>query len=155
MAKAHPKDMTPEDREAFHLDAESRMKIFKYEKPQFSDRPKKTTWLVNTPLVNFVIQTVKKGGENNVHYHTKSETTWFVLRGRARFTGQGGKVWAELGPDEGIFLPGGCRYAFQQVGDEELEILQSVAIEEPGNSERLNVEAHREWMVDSPHLVKY
>lgn len=152
----HPKDMTPEEREAFHQKAESEIVIFAHKKPDLKalGRPKKTNILVNRPYATFLIQTVGEGGENNLHYHTVSETTWMVLKGGARFLGPGGKVWAELGPGEGIHLPGGVRYSFHKIGDEDLEILQAVVQLEPGTSERLNIDAHKEWMVES-HLTKY
>jgi mannose-6-phosphate isomerase-like protein (cupin superfamily) len=89
-------------------------------------------------------------------YHTKSETTWMVLNGRARFIGCGDTVLAELGPMEGILVPGGSRYRFSKIGDEDLEILQMVAVRVDSDSaaERINVETHKEWMV-SPGLTKY
>lgn len=133
------------------------VQVYRYSKPQFTGRPKKNTWLVRRPAMFVVVQCVREGGENNLHYHTKSETTWFVLKGRARFEGVGGKVLAELGPMEGIHLPGGSRYRFATIGGEDLEILQIVGVENDGEgeSERINLEPHREWMTGDAHLTKY
>ena len=91
-----------------------------------------------------------------MHYHTKSESAWFVYKGHARFVGING-VLAELGPMEGIFLPGGTRYRFEKFGDEDLEIFQMMGIENDGKgrSERINLEAHKEWMVDNKALLQY
>ena len=52
---------------------------------------------------------------------------------------------------------GGVRYRFSKVGDEDLEILQMVSVEDDGQgeSERINLEAHKEWMVGAEHLTKY
>jgi mannose-6-phosphate isomerase-like protein (cupin superfamily) len=52
-----------------------------------------------------------------------------VLRGRARFYGVDDVLLAELGPNEGIFIPGGARYWFEKTGDEDLEILQMVGLD--------------------------
>jgi mannose-6-phosphate isomerase-like protein (cupin superfamily) len=148
--------MSPEEREQFHRRAEAAMHTFKYEKPAPNERPKQLSWLVRRPLIQVLVQTVREGGENNLHYHTKSETSWMVLKGRARFLGVDDALLAELGPMEGIHIPGGCRYRFSKVGDEDLEILQMVAIEQSGEgeAERINLEAHKDWMA-SPELTKY
>lgn len=157
MAKIHPRDMNDAEREAFHAEAEAQVATFSYAKPVPNGRPKQNTWLVRRPLMQVLVQCVHEGGENNLHYHTKSETSWFVLKGRAVFEGVGGKILGDLGPMDGIVIPGGTRYKFGKVGDGDLEILQMVAIEDPEGdfSERINVEAHREWMADSTHLQKY
>ena len=58
--------------------------------------------LVKGELVKGIIQVVKKdGGENNLHYHTNSDTTWFVLKGRVRFYGAGDALLGEFGPHPG------------------------------------------------------
>ena len=79
-----------------------------------------------------------------------------VLKGRALFEGVNDTVIAELGPMEGVCLPGGVRYRFSKVGPEDLEIMQMVSVEDDGKgeSERINLEAHKEWMVEN-HLTKY
>src|SRR3954470_4202852 len=106
----HPRDMEPDEKEAFHQAAEAAIQTFKYEKPAPSSRPKVNTWLVRRPKIHVLVQCVRDGGENNLHYHTKSETSWIVLKGRARFEGIGDTLIAELGPMEGVNLPGGVRY---------------------------------------------
>jgi mannose-6-phosphate isomerase-like protein (cupin superfamily) len=157
MTEIHPRDMSPEEREAYHQIAESQIQTFRYDKPVPNGRPKQNTWLIRRPTLQFVIQCVREGGENNLHYHTYSETAWMVLKGRARFVGVDEKVIAELGPMDGVLIPGGSRYKFLKLGDEDLEILQMVSVErrEGDESERINVEAHREWMADAAHLTKY
>ncbi|MBL8551315.1 MAG: hypothetical protein JNJ73_15120 [Hyphomonadaceae bacterium] len=156
MSDINPRDMSDADRTAYHEAAEAEIFMFGYTKPEATKRPKQNTWLVRRPHMSFVIQCVRDGGENNLHYHTNSETAWFVLRGRARFYGPDEKVYGEIGAMEGILMPGGARYKFNKVGDEDLEIAQMVAVHQVGDrKERINVEAHREWMADSPHLQKY
>jgi mannose-6-phosphate isomerase-like protein (cupin superfamily) len=148
--------MSADEREAFHRDAEAAIRTFRYEKPAANGRPKQLAWLVRRPMMEVLVQVVKEGGENNLHYHTNSETTWMVLKGRARFIGCGDTVLAEVGPMEGILLPGGSRYRFSKLGDEDLEILQMVAVRGDGDraAERINIETHKEWMV-GPELTKY
>lgn len=156
MDDQHPKDMPPEQREAWHRNAESQVQRFRFDPPAPTSRPKQVVWLVKRPAMHVVVQCVRDGGENNLHYHTKSETAWMVLKGRARFVGIGETVLAELGPMEGIQIPGGTRYKFTKIGAEDLEILQMVAIDQRGDgeAERINLEAHRAWMA-SPELTKY
>ncbi len=90
--------MSPEEKEAFHRDCESKVKTLKYEqKPLSSDSPKDIIPLVKTRLGRLAVQVVHEGGENNLHYHNNSDTTWFVLRGRVKFYGPGDVLIAELG----------------------------------------------------------
>ena len=71
-----------------------------------------------------VVQVVKKhGGENNLHYHTRMDTFWMVLKGRVRFYGPGDVVLGEFGPHEGMVTPRYSRYWFENIGDEDLELL--------------------------------
>lgn len=132
------------DKEAMHREAEARVKNFKYEKPAPSGRPKDVVSLTRGSMLKVHVQVVHDGGENNLHYHTNSETAWMVLRGRVRFYGVGDEVLGEYGPHEGIFIPGGARYWFEKVGDEDLELLQMVGI--AGAAQRVNVDAHKDWM---------
>jgi mannose-6-phosphate isomerase-like protein (cupin superfamily) len=137
-----------EDREALHRAAEARVKTFAYGKPAANGRPKDIVELVRGNLLKVHVQVVHEGGENNLHYHTNSETGWLVLRGHARFYGVDDVVLAELGPNEGIFIPGGARYWFEKTGDEDLELLQMVGLDKAG-AQRINVDAHKDWMTDA------
>ena len=75
-----------------------------------------------------VVQVVKKnGGENNLHYHTGIASFWMVLKGRVRFYGPGDVVIGEFGPHEGTITPRFSRYWFENVGEDDLEILQVAA----------------------------
>jgi mannose-6-phosphate isomerase-like protein (cupin superfamily) len=149
--KKEVRDMSPAEKEAFHQQAEARIKTFSYRRPEMGQRPKEFAPLCRSELLRIVVQVIKDGGENNLHYHTHSDTTWMVLRGRARFYGVDDKVLGELGPHEGILLPGGSRYWFEKVGDDEyLEILQMIGIESNtvAPPERINLERHKAWMQD-------
>jgi len=142
--------MSPEEKEAFHRDAETKVKTLKYERTPLSDRPKDIVPLVKTRLGRLAVQVVHEGGENNLHYHNNSDTTWFVLRGRVKFYGPGDVVIAELGPEEGIAIPGGARYWFEKTGDVDLELLQCVSFDSAGGTpERVNIEAHKDWMTEA------
>jgi len=146
--------MSPEEKEAFHREQESKVQTFAYSRPPVSDRPKDILRLTKTRLGGFGVQVIRDGGENNLHYHNNSDTTWFVLRGAVKFYGPGDVLIAELGPEEGITIPGGARYWFEKSGDVELELLQCVSYDPAGASQRVNVEKHKDWMTD-PFLRVY
>jgi mannose-6-phosphate isomerase-like protein (cupin superfamily) len=142
--------MSPEEKEAFHQDMESKVKTVKYERTSLSDRPKDIVPLVKTRLGRLAVQVVHEGGENNLHYHNNSDTTWFVLRGAVKFYGPGDVLIAELGPEEGIAIPGGARYWFEKTGDVDLELLQCVSFDSAGGTpERVNIEKHKDWMTEA------
>lgn len=142
--------MSSAEKERFHRDAEARIRVFRYERPSLNEEVKEVSVLSKGRLATLLVQNLKDGGENNLHYHTNSETIWMVLRGRARFYGVGDVLIGELGPNEGILMPGGARYWFEKTGSEDLEILQMMASEPTqGSSERINVEAHKPWMKEA------
>ena len=96
-----------------------------------SDAAKGFVNLGRKDIVRGVVQVVKKnGGENNLHYHTSSASFWMVLKGRVRFYGPDDVVIGEFGPNEGTITPRYSRYWFENVGDEDLEILQVSAFSE-------------------------
>ena len=104
--------------------------VVRYRKPEL--RPSKSKGIVplaKSDIMVSAVHVVRSGGETSFHVHTGMDGLWFVLKGRARFyTGEanskGDKLISELGPFEGVFLPRGVPYWFEQTGDEELEILQ-------------------------------
>ena len=156
MTAIDPRTMTPEQKEAFHKDAEAKIKPLKYASPYpKNQRPKDVEILGRTGLMTSLVQIVRDGGENNLHYHTNSDTTWMVLRGRARFYGPGDVLLGEFGEREGILLPGGSRYWFEKTGEGDLEILQIVAQVPDAKSERINVDSHKDWMQSDAFLTVY
>jgi mannose-6-phosphate isomerase-like protein (cupin superfamily) len=76
----------------------------------------------------------KNGGENNLHYHTNSDSMWFVIKGRVRFYGPDDHVIGEFGPMEGTISPAYSRYWFENIGDGDLEIMQVAALHERSDS---------------------
>ena len=108
-----------------HLAAEATVKSFHYEKPSGVNSAKGRVNLGKADIVRGVVQIVKKnGGENNLHYHTNAASFWMVLKGRVRFYGPDDVVIGEFGPHEGTITPRYARYWFENIGDEDLEILQ-------------------------------
>ena len=142
-----------EQKEAFHRAAEAKITTFAYTKPEEArDRDgqpmvKQIANVLRADLLRLNVQIVKEGGENNLHYHTGGDTVWLVLKGAARFYGVGDKLLGELGPQGGILLPGGARYWFEKIGNEDLEILQIVAKESrDAQPARINLDQHKDWM---------
>lgn len=98
--------------------------VFRFtEAPEFT-RGKAHVRLAQTDLLRGKVQVLKSGGENNLHTHLRSDGFWFVLEGRARFYTEGDELVAELGPREGVLIPRGFKYWFEQTGEEPLQILQ-------------------------------
>ena len=137
--------MSPDEKEAYHRAQESKVKTFAYVRPA-SGAPKDFVRLSRTRLGGLAIQVLREGGENNLHYHNNSDTTWFVLRGHVRFYGPGDVLIAELGPEEGIVMPGGARYWFEKTGTADAELMQCDSYDASGKSQRVNVEKHKDWM---------
>src|SRR5215470_19856259 len=98
---------------------------FKYVKPEFKPgHPTSVVSLARTQRMWARVQVHSKGGEIGMHAHKHLDGFWMVLKGHARFYGDGDVVIADAGPNEGVFLPRGYRYRFEKTGDEDLEILQ-------------------------------
>jgi quercetin dioxygenase-like cupin family protein len=82
---------------AAHEKAEAMMKPFKYLRPEDGfNRGKAMTMLAKTDILKAVTQVLKDGGENNLHYHTKIDSFWLVLKGRVRFYGVDDKLLGSL-----------------------------------------------------------
>jgi mannose-6-phosphate isomerase-like protein (cupin superfamily) len=122
----------PEVTEEEHREAESRIVKFSYKKPTGFDRPKVTVRLGQTDVLRGHIQVIREGGENNLHYHSKVDGMFTVLKGRARFYGPGDELLGEFGPLEGIVIPRNARYWFESVGEEEAEIMLVQGFHEHG-----------------------
>lgn len=104
--------------------------VFDYQAPANLEHRRGVTRLVHTDLMMASIQLFTRGGgERNLHSHDALDGFWFVLAGRAKFYGPGDALTADLGPHQGVFLPRGVAYWFEQVGDEPLQILQVEAVD--------------------------
>lgn len=62
-------------------------------------------------------------GENAMHAHHNQDHSFVVLQGQARFYGPRGEAW-ELGRNEGIMLPEGAYYCFENSGDDPLVVMR-------------------------------
>jgi mannose-6-phosphate isomerase-like protein (cupin superfamily) len=121
MMSTNQKDDT---QERDHVEAETRIQAFHYEKPENFSSGKASVRLCNSDVLSGLVQVVNDEGENNLHYHKTNDGFWLVLGGRAKFYGPGDVLLGEFGPHEGILIPRGARYWFERVGEEELEILR-------------------------------
>ena len=131
MSTAETGDIPEQGSEAYHAKAEAVMRTFSYAKPDVTDVPRSARVnLGRSDIIRGVVQIWKKGGENNLHYHAGTDSLWMVLRGKARFYGPGDKLIGEFGPHDGVIMPRGARYWFENAEDQDLEILQVVAYEE-------------------------
>jgi mannose-6-phosphate isomerase-like protein (cupin superfamily) len=108
--------------------------VFRYKKPEF-ESGKKNVKLARTDHLIGIIQVLKRGGETNLHSHAHMDGFWMVLSGRVRFYGEGNALIADCGPYEGVLLPRGCPYWFENVEDVEAELLQVEAFDRPQPSD--------------------
>ena len=102
--------------------SEPQASVFKYVRPEMRTR-KTFVKLARTDRMMAYVQVLSSGGENNLHSHGHLDGFWMVLKGRARFYGEGDKLLADLGPHEGILLPRNFRYWFESASPEPLELL--------------------------------
>src|SRR5215213_8321452 len=122
---------TEDDLMRRHLEAEADPLTYSYTKPSGVNSAKGYVSLGRRDIVRGAVQVVKKnGGENNLHYHSTSASFWMVLKGRVRFYGPDDVLIGEFGPHEGTITPRYARYWFENVGEEDLEILQVSAFSE-------------------------
>jgi mannose-6-phosphate isomerase-like protein (cupin superfamily) len=110
-------------------------RVFRYQTPKFEGAQAKV-WLARSDIMFAAVKAIREGGENNLHSHTALDGFWFVLKGRARFYGEGDALIGDLGPNEGIFLPRGVMYWFESAGGEMLEILQVESIDKSVENRR-------------------
>lgn len=121
-----------------HQEAEANIRFYSYKKPTEFERKKVTILAGETDLIRGMVQVVKEGGENNLHYHANVDAFWMILRGRAKFYGPNDEVLGEVSQHEGLVIPRYARYWFESTGDEQLEVLLVQAKADPaiGNSGR-------------------
>lgn len=105
-------------------EATPQAQVFRFHEPPDLPRGKAHVRLAQTDLLRGKVQVLAHGGENNLHAHLRSDGFWFVLAGRARFYTEGDALVADLGPREGVLIPRGFKYWFEQTGEQPLQILQ-------------------------------
>lgn len=112
------------------------LQVFKYEKPQEVDG-KVSLPMCRSDILSVGVQVIMKvGGETNLHSHTGQDEAWLILSGRGKFYDKD-KLVAELGKDEGIFVPKGAPYWFEAT-EEPLEILRVAAKDKDIKDERVD-----------------
>jgi mannose-6-phosphate isomerase-like protein (cupin superfamily) len=99
------------------------MTTFSYRSPQSTPRGKAIARLARGERVKASVQVLREGGENNLHSHEASDGLWFVLRGSVKWYGDGDALVATLNQHDGVLVPRGTPYWFEQTGDEPLELL--------------------------------
>lgn len=109
---------------------EPQARVFRYTRPEMRTR-KTFVKLARTDRMLAYVQVLSSGGENNLHSHGHLDGFWMVLKGRARFYGDGDRLLADLGPHEGIMVPRNFRYWFESASPEPLELLQVEAADIP------------------------
>ncbi len=143
--------------------AEKEIKSYSYKKPEGIGTVKARIVLGRAGNIRGVVQTVKEGGENNLHYHTDADSFWMVLKGRVRFYGVGDELLGEYGPHEGLMTPAYSRYWFESCGDEELELLQIGAfsgaeIKSTGRTDcepqRFQIKSGERYVAEDSNIVK-
>jgi mannose-6-phosphate isomerase-like protein (cupin superfamily) len=112
--------------------------VFKYLTPEV-DKAKTVVRLCRSDIMYASVHVLTHGGETNLHAHLAQDGFWMVLRGKARFYGEGNVVIAELGPNEGILVPRGFQYWFESSSSELLELLQVEAIDKTMKNGRIDV----------------
>lgn len=104
-------------------EASGEPQVFRCRAPEF-ESGRRIVRLARTDRMYAQFQILKQGGESSLHSHVHLDGFWMVIKGRARFYGEGDRIVAELGPMEGVLIPRGFRYWFESAGDEVLELLQ-------------------------------
>lgn len=125
----------PELTEEDHREAESKIVKFSYKKPEgWRERPKVTVRLCDTGLLRGHVQVLQaKGGENNLHYHSKVDGMFTVLSGSIKFYGPGDELIGEFGPLEGVVIPKNARYWFENTADTDAEVMLVQGFHEYGS----------------------
>ena len=121
---------------AFGEPVETEIRGLRYDPENGFRRPSggKTFYpLVRSDLMLVAIQKISHGGENKLHAHRHADGFWWVLKGRIRFYDAEGRT-IECGPSEGVLIPRMVEYWFEKIGDEDAELLQVEATDQPTKS---------------------
>jgi mannose-6-phosphate isomerase-like protein (cupin superfamily) len=72
--------------------------------------------LGGTETLHAVVQVLAEGGRQGLHAHNNYDGVYLAMSGRTRFYGEGGALFAEIGPNEAVIVPRGATYGFEAVG---------------------------------------
>ena len=76
------------------------------------------------PTLRSKVLVLEPGVHNSAHAHADEDAHYFVLHGRVTFYGDGDVPTAELGTNDGLFMPHAAVYWFANTGDEPLQMLR-------------------------------
>jgi mannose-6-phosphate isomerase-like protein (cupin superfamily) len=79
-----------------------------------------TQAVARSGMMTVLVHRWATGGEVQLHTHPFQDAAWTVLQGRVKFYGDQDNLLADLGAHQGIFIPGGTYYWFENAGDKEL-----------------------------------
>ncbi|MDX1484820.1 MAG: cupin domain-containing protein [Alphaproteobacteria bacterium] len=82
-------------------------------------------------------------GENAMHAHHNQDHSFIVLQGQARFYGPRGEAW-DLTRNEGIWLPEGTYYCFENSGEEPLVVLRIAAMMRDKGDPEMRLGVHQQ-----------
>lgn len=146
-------DLSPApELEELHTKANAMQCSFGYRRPEKIDAARGSVALARTDLMRARVVILPKGkGENNLHYHTDSDSFWLVIKGKVAFYGPGDKLIGEFGPMEGTTTPRYFRYWFANCGEEDLEMLHVFSYARPGitNTGRTDASARKDYVPQS------
>lgn len=96
------------------------------------------------------VMTIKPGAQRNLHWNPNANEWHYYLRGKGQVAAFGsggrGKV-AEFKPGDVAYIPAGFGHAIKNVGDEDLEIVQTW---DSGKFEEIDLD---KWVRSSPHYL--
>ena len=122
--------------------------VFRYEYPTVEIENKKVVPLCRSDILSAGIQVVVDGGETNLHAHNGNDGFWLVIKGRAKFYGQGDELIADVGKLEGVLIPRGFPYWFESSGDVPLQILRVGATAQMEKNERVNYTPMKDFYLE-------
>ena len=96
------------------------------------------------------IMTIKPGAMRNLHWNPNANEWHYYLRGKGQVAafGSGGRSKvAEFGPGDVAYIPAGFGHAVKNVGDEDLEIVQTW---DAGKFEEIDL---NKWVQSSPRYL--
>jgi len=129
----------------------SGLRRISYRKPSLTGQ-RGMTMLAATDTLVALVQTLAPGARQGLHAHGAYDGFYFVLSGRARFYGKNNELFAEVGPNEGVFVPRNTPYGFE-AAEEEVQMLAIDAIDKTvedtfvsheDGSDRLTFESFRQ-----------
>ncbi len=103
---------------------ERKMQAFRFREPALNGKMCAVVRLATTDIFGANIQVLNVGEGEGMHLHAAMDGLWMVLKGAASFVGEDG-VEIPLGQFDGVMVPRGVPYAFKQVGDAPLVLLQA------------------------------